>query len=172
MRTQTVLVPTLDSRVASAMKIPGFSAKSFRTGVACSPWDRAQPRRDMSQLEACPPASKCRDSLVSAKGTAIAAGVLGTILAFAPPVRMRVDALLAVTSGAAGFELLNFTINNQPQWAIGQLFHSAIFAPGADVNTAFAGDYIDPGSIVTITVNNLDGAAAQTIWLALKGPGS
>lgn len=140
-----------------------------RTGV-CGPGQRQTPQRDMSYLEACPPAGKCRDSITSANNAAIGIGATAT-LTFTPPTRMRVDAILVVSTGAAGFTLQDFVINNVNQWARGQLFHSAIFAPGGDANTAFAGDYIDPGSQVSMVVVNLDGAAAQGIFVTLKGPG-
>lgn len=145
------------------------AAREFRTG-ACNPLDRQVYNRDMSSLAACG-GPTCRDVLCGAKAVGVAIGGSST-LNFNPPVRMRVDAILVVTSGAAGFDLSDFVINNANQWARGQLFHSAIFAPGADANTSFAGDYIDPGSQVSLVAANLDGAAAQTIWVTLKGPGA
>jgi hypothetical protein len=102
----------------------------------------------------------------------VGVGIGATVLLPIPiQVRMRIDSILVVTSTAAGFTLQDFVINNSLAWSQGQVFHSAIFAPGADANTAFQGDYVAPGSTVQLTVTNLDGANAQTIWVALKGPG-
>lgn len=145
------------------------AARRIRTGQ-CNPLQRRPLAYDMSNIAACPPGDSCRDTLTGVSANVLA-GATATLV-FTPPVRMRVDAMLVVSTGANGFTLQDFVINNANQWARGQMFHSAIFAPGGDANTAFKADYIDPTTQSSITVINLDGGAAQTIWIALKGPGA
>lgn len=171
MKTGITLAEVIDLRQYGV----DAAARRVKTGQACAPWQRGYPHRDMSQLDGCPTpngrAPGCRDSLTSANNAAVGAGATAT-LTFTVGVRMRVDAILVVTTGAAGFTLSNFVINNVNQWTLGQTYHSAIFAPGGDANTAFAGDYIDQGSQVSMVVVNLDGGAAQGIFVTLKGPGA
>lgn len=157
---------TLEASIARAH---GFGPGSFRTGVECSPFVR------YPQVQRAPEACGspgCRQVLFALNAIAVAAGAGPITLTLNSPVNMRIEEILVVTTGAVGFTLQNFLVNNNPQWALNQVFHSAIFAPGADGNTAFAGDYIGAGQPVSIQYTNLDGAAVQSVYITLKGPGA
>lgn len=115
------------------------------------------------------PGSKCADSMISMNNTAVVANGAVT-LTVSPQITMCVTHIEVVTTGAAGFSLQNFMINNEPQWQIGNVFHSDMFAPGADTNTRFKGDCVQPGSVVTMLATNLDALTTRGIFVALKGP--
>jgi hypothetical protein len=171
--TMNARLLTVDAALEQLRRDAGIrlaAPKHIATGVACSPLQRSR----SSQLQVDPSScltSDCRDMLFPLVATAVAASGTGTISVTAQ-VSMCVESMLIITTGASGFTVADFRINNQPQWLLGGVFHSAIFAPGGDANTAFKGDCLMPGSTVSIDYVNLDGAAAQSIYIALKGPGA
>ena len=115
-------------------------------------------------------AEDCAQKLFALNNAAVGAGATA-VITVAPTITMCPTRILVVTTGTAGFTLTNFTINNAPQWVIGQVYHSAIFDPQGDENTEFVGDCFSLGSSVSVSVTNLDGANARGIYITLKGPG-
>jgi hypothetical protein len=120
---------------------------------------------------ACPELSGnlCRDEVVPLNSIAVAAGataaVQNTSLVTMRGVRYSVS-----TTGTAGFTFTNLTINNTPQMQANGVFYSDMFAPDAE-DWGIRGDAFWPGSILSVSVTNLDGGNAQSFFSAVKGPG-
>lgn len=187
MRYEISIAEAIRNMKAGRLLFAGAASLAFATGAQASPrfatgagCDNCCPTPDGSgeNLVAmmgrrvpgfAGPGSKCADSMFSMNNTNVAANTLVT-LTVSPQITLCVTSIEIVTTGAAGFSLQNFTINNEPQWQIGNVFHSDMFAPGSDTNTQFKGDCVQPGSVVSMQVTNLDGLTARGIFVALKGP--
>lgn len=110
----------------------------------------------------------CRDQHFSINALNLGAGGAITIQA-QPQVTMYVNDLIATTSGTFGFLLSDLFVNNEPQWVRNSAFHSDSFT-AVGPNTKLKGDGIIPGSIVEITITNLDALLAQSCFLRFTGP--
>lgn len=113
--------------------------------------------------------SRCSYRALSLVNAAVAAGA-AAVLAVTALVTLCVTRIEIVTTGAPGFSIQLFTINNEPQFQLNSVFHTDMFAPGSDSNTEFAGDCVSVGSQIQMNVTNLDAVNAQGIFVALRGP--
>lgn len=111
----------------------------------------------------------CRDEVVPLNSIAVAAGATAAVTNTSL-VTMRGHRYSVSTTGTAGFTFTNLTINNTPQMQANGVFFSDMFAPDAQ-DWGLRGDAFWPGSILSVSVTNLDGGNAQSFFSAVKGPG-
>lgn len=172
------IIDLATGRARSSVFKPGFAAGDRFAAGACASGDCCPPDGSGANLPAflgrrtpgyADSGSRCGESAISLSNLAVGAG-LAAVLTTTALMTLCVTRLEIVTVGAAGFSITLFTINNEPQFQLGSIFHTDMFAPGSDSNTAFAGDCVTVGSVITMNVTNLDGINARGIFVALRGP--
>ena len=142
--------------------------RSARTGAIpnCAP-GRVCPTTDQRVLQG--PGGSCRTQMVLGLTTLAVAVAPGTAtITLIARVAMKVERFIVITSQTPGFRIDAFSINSEPQFVLGSVVHSGIFAPdavGAGLKTTTFG----PGTTIELVVANLDAANVQDFYGHLLG---
>ena len=103
------------------------------------------------------------------QNAAVAAGATVVIGPNNVPFSFCYSTVKAVTTGAAGFLITNLELNGERQWNAVTTVHSAMLSPDATCVCDLCGDCTTPGATLEVTVQNLDAANPQGIFLHFIG---
>lgn len=99
----------------------------------------------------------------------VGAGLTATITA-QPQNAIKVQELIIFSGNAALFDILEVSVGTENQFVQSGAINGDIFSSGSQRDVGLKGSTANPGNIITVRIQNLDGANAQRFSGAIIGP--